>query len=78
MVRDNFRLVELANAELQATSDTVASTSIYRCDSVFEPESVILDGRTSDELRITVRDDLSGLLALSASIEAYKLFTDFE
>lgn len=78
VVRDNFRLVELANAELKANPDSVNGTTIYRCDSEFAPESVILDGRTSDELRITVRDDLSGLLALSASIEAYRLFTDFE
>jgi len=78
VVRDNFRLVQLANSDIVATRDTVDNTTIYRCPATFEPESVILDGRTSDEIRITVRDDMSDLLAFTASVEAYKLFTDFE
>lgn len=77
VVRDNFRLVELANSTLRADSETVENTTIYRSVSEFSEDSLILDGRTSDELRITVRDDLSDLSRLSATVEAYRVFTDF-
>ena len=78
VVRDNFRLVQLANSDIKVSVDTVEGTAIYRSASEFEPEAIILDGRTSDEIRVTVRDNLSSLLALTASIEGYRLFTDFE
>lgn len=78
VIRDNFRLVQLANTTLEANTETVSGTAIYRSDSVFDAESLILDGRTNDEIRITVRDDLSNITTLTASVEAYELFTDFE
>lgn len=78
VIRDNFRLVQLANTTIAANKETVSSTTMYRSDTEFAEESLILNGRTNDEIRITVRDDLSSLLSFTSSVEAYELFTDFE
>ena len=76
-VFDNFNILELASTNFQADFDS-GGTALFVVDLDLRPFGLRLYGSSNDEVRITIRDDLSSLLRFTSSVEGYFLTRDFK
>jgi hypothetical protein len=68
----------LAQAKLTIIPDVGNVKGIYRVIIEIDPELIWLDGKTNDKITIAIRDDLSSLLEMSASVSGAYITNDFE
>lgn len=74
----DYDFATAAGADLNIVPDSGDVKGIYRVLIEVDPELIWLDGNTNDSITITVRDDLSSLLEMNASVNGAYISNDFE
>ena len=74
----DYDFATAAGADLKIIADAGDVRGIYRVIIELDPELVWLSGGTNDSITISVRDDLSALLEMNASVNGAYISNDFE
>ena len=78
VVRRDYDWALSAGAKLEIIRTIGDVDGIYRVGIELDPDLVILSGATNDKITITVRDDLSSLLEMNATVNGALITDDFE
>lgn len=78
VVRRDYDWALSAGAKLEIVRTVGDVDGIYRVGIELDPDLVVLSGATNDKITITVRDDLSSLLEMNATVNGALITDDFE
>ena len=78
LVRRDYDWALSAGARLEIIRTIGDVDGIYRVGIELDPDLVVLSGRTNDKITITVRDDLSNLIEMNATVNGALLLDEFE
>jgi hypothetical protein len=78
LVRRDYDWALSAGARLEIIEDVGNVKGIYRVGLLLDPDLVLLSGKTNDKITITVRDDLSSLIEMNATVNGALLSDEFE
>ena len=78
LVRRDYDWALSAGARLEIIRTVGDVDGIYRVGIELDPDLVVLSGATNDKITITVRDDLSSLIEMNATVNGALLLDEFE
>ena len=78
LVRRDYDWALSAGAQLEIIRTVGDVDGIYRARLELDPDLVVLRGATNDKITVTVRDDLSNLIEMNATINGALIFDEFE
>lgn len=78
VIRKDYDWALSAGAKLDIVRTVGDVDGIYRVGIELDPDLVVLNGATNDKITITVRDDLSSLLEMNATVNGALILDEFE
>lgn len=78
VIRRDYDWALSAGASLDIISTLGDIDGIYRVGLELDPDLVVLSGKTNDKITISVRDDLSSLLEMNATVNGATIIDEFK